>query len=310
MKIIPYQKLIQTAIEFKCFTKRNLNIDSSNSWIEKSIGYVRELSNTLANNETKTKYLKINNQNSECLWALMQLMDLAIVYSALVKLKKLNKLNEKLLKSKVKKIIKDPFLPTKETKETNEPRNILFELILLGKLLNYNFDATVPSETNHPDIKVSINENIYAIACKRIFSLKTFVKNFYRAKHQLEKYSLNRREYNFGVIAINVTRVFNPGDKLLIDQNEEEAKNNAFNELERLFNQFKDKLTKNSNKKIPALFLFLSTPVVILKNQRPFLAGGTFLTICELPNPKSLFRTTIKSDFGNLLGPETSKILL
>jgi len=299
MKTISYQNLIQTAVEFKCFVKSTLKlyINPSTSWIEKAIRYTQGLSNTLSNDEIRIKYLKINNQNSECLWALIQLMDLAFIYNNLIKS---NKLDKKVLKSKIKKIIEAPFLPIKEVKEKNEPRNILFELILTGELLSRNFNATIPnSNTGHPDIEVVVNKNIYAIECKRIFNPKAFIRNFYRAKVQLEKYSLNKHKYSFGIIAINITRIFNPGDKLLIAQNEKEATNNALNEVEFLFNQFKNKLGKNSNIKIPALILFLSIPVIL--KQKPFLAGGAFLTICELPNqtPISLFNI-IKSDFKKL----------
>lgn len=300
MKTTSYEALTLTTQQFLAFAKKDLNFkrDLNNSWIEKALEYVKGLSKTLNDDSAQSYYLSLNNQNSECLWSLIQLQELKFVYDNLIQTKRIDIKN---LKPKLKKIIKAPFLPCDETEDKNEPKNILFELILLGELLNRGFDAKIqPSVSDHPDIEVIVNKNIYAIECKRIFKAKTFIRNFNRAKIQLQKYSLNQQKFNYGIIAINVVRVFNKGDKLLLAQNEQEANGKAFNELRRLFNQFENKLHKNYDSKIPALFLYLSTPMV-LENQRPFLTRGHYLLLCELSDRSqiSLFHL-VKSDFARL----------
>lgn len=299
MKTFTYLELTSTALDFICFCKDELKIkDLSGSWVIEAIRLVDGLSKTLNNEETKTLYLKLNNQNLETLWSLTQLMELEFIYDKLIKPRIID---ANALKPRVKKIIMAPLLPINEDKNTNEPRNILFELILLGEFLTHGFNAKIQRDvSSHPDIEVTVNNRSYSIECKRIFKLKTFVRNFNHAKAQLENYVLNKQKDNYGIIAINVARVFNRGDKLLAAQGEMNANNKALDELEFLFKQFENQLHNKYNLKIPALFLHLSTPVVLDK-QKPFLAWGHYLAPCELSNSSqiSLFHL-IRSDFSRL----------
>jgi len=281
LKTYSYKDLINTALDFTCFCKNELKIDNlAGSWIIEAIRYVKNLSKTLGDEEAKTEYLRLNNQNSECLWSLTQLMELDFVYNNIMKT---GKLDQRVLKTKVRKIIKAPFLPIDETRNTNESRNTLFELVLLGELLNHNYDAVIPP-SDHPDIEVVVNNYTYAIECKRIFETKTFIRNFNRAKNQLENYSLNGQKYDYGIITINTTRVFNKGDKLLAAKDGVEAKKKALDELQSLFERYKNQIFGSRNLRIPTMFLHLSTPVV-LEKQNPYLAWGHFLTICDTSNP-------------------------
>ncbi len=302
MKTATYKDLLQTISRFVNFVKNELNLedDLKNSWIEKAINYVDGLTKTLMDKDAKSTYLSLNNQNLECLWSLIQLQELKFIYENLIEP---GLINEEALKSRIKKIIKAPLLPVDEDETgKNEPRNFLFELLLLGELLAHGLDAKIKqSVSDHPDIEVKKDKRYYAIECKRIFKTKAFLRNFKDAKSQLENFSLNKKNYFCGIIALNVTRAFNEGDKLFIAQDEKEAENKAFGELEPLFNKFKEQLYKNYNSRIPALFLHLSTPVV-LKTQQPPLAWGHYLIVCELArlNQISLFNH-IKSDFSSLI---------
>lgn len=306
LKSFTYTQLITTAKNFTSFCVAKLKIrekDISGSWLGTVINLVNGLSERLNDEKTKIEYLRKYNQNLEVSWALLKLNELRFIYENLI-VKKL--IDTKILGHKIKKIFLEPFPPTKESEKTNEPRNIFYELLLLGELLRSGINARVPS-SGHPDIEVITPNRRIAIECKRIFKSETLLENFNDAKLQMERYSLPNQKYSYGIIAINVERVFNIFDdkesKLLLGKDRYEAEKKALDELEKLFTLNKQRLTSTRSTRIPALFLSMGTPI-ILENQKPHRAWGHFLLIAELADPSqiSLYHQ-VEADFNRLQNP-------
>lgn len=299
---IKYTELTDKAKKFLNSCENNLQINQrelENCWINRAIKLIKGLSQTLGDNDAKEKYLSKYNQNSECLLSLIYLHELSFIYDKIVKPQVIS---VKYLAPRIKKIIKAPLLASQENSNTSEGRNYLFELLFLAELLDRNFKANLGEFNGNPDIKVDVNSHTYSVECKRIFSEKSFISNFIKAKGQLNK-SLNNKKYNFGIPVIDVSRVFvikEKGNFLLKSGVEQEANEKALDTLEKFFNKFKTQLNRDYNPKIPALILHLSTPV-ILENQKLFLNWGHYLIICELPNLSqvSLFHI-LRSDFAKL----------
>lgn len=301
-KIKKYPELIKKAEKLLELSEKRFRIsrqELEKSWIKMAIRLVSGLFEKLENEDEKQRYLSENNQNAECLLSLIYLSELSFIYEKVIEAENAQ---EERLAPRVKNIIGAPLLASQENAErnTNRGRNILFELLFLAELLNHNFKAELGEYSGNPDIKVNTNSRTYAVECKRIFSKNRFVNNFKDAQRQLVEILGDGHEYDLGIPVIDVSRVFlvKERENFLLNGTKEELNKRALDTLEKFFHKFK---LRSYSPKIPALILYLSTPVVVLENQRPLPAWGHYLTICELPNPPqiSLFHI-IKSDFAKL----------
>ncbi len=110
------------------------------------------------------------------------------------------------LGTKLERALSGPFRPADETTKNSHGRNTMFELALAADLKLRGADVAI----GEPDIKLTIDNHRFLIECKRPFREDSIRANIRGAADQLES-SLKADAGATGIIAISVSRLFNPG---------------------------------------------------------------------------------------------------
>lgn len=128
----------------------------------------------------------------------------------------------------LKRALSGPSHPSAETARNRDGRNVWFELalaaewILRGALVNLG----------EPDLRLISNGVPFLIACKRPATAESIGGNLRDAIHQLQRNLDSSPPGTFGVAAISLSCVFNPGDKVFSGQMSE-LKKHLEDELDR-----------------------------------------------------------------------------
>ena len=146
-------------------------------------------------------------------WSLIEASEFVDIFSGLRNYTELS-----LLQDKLREALKGPLHPGKEKSSTNTGRNITFELNLASRL--YRKGVPVYLGLN-PDVLCTINQRSVYLQCKRPFYESNISTNIFRARRQLTRDLNSSRHVNpRGVIAISVSRVLNPGNKIAVAETE------------------------------------------------------------------------------------------
>ena len=155
---------------------------------------------------------------------------------------------------------------------SNAARNLMFELVIAARLAR----AGLKPHLQEPDVLVDIDDWLLLIACKRPLGDAAIPENVLRAAAQLRK-ALNahpKRQKIMGVIAVSVSRILNPGDKIL-EVPAREALSPALSEhVGQIWERHKKLFLTVSDPRIAGALISLSSPATIV-NERRFLAVGT-----------------------------------
>ena len=135
-----------------------------------------------------------------------------------------------IIKRRLMKILLGPARPADETTNTNEARNILFELTMASKL----WRAGLVPELVEPDIRCQVGGRAVYVACERPFSEKSARQAYTDALGQIADVLKEAPAEARGVVALSLTRLFNPGDRFLKHENEEVGKRYLSSEMGRL----------------------------------------------------------------------------
>jgi hypothetical protein len=144
-----------------------------------------------------------------------------------------------LLRPKIKDVLQGPYLPNDENNTSNRSRNILFELSLAAKLRQAGFQ---PILGEHPDLVCEVMGRKVGFECKRPFSLARVPDRIQQAEGQLRrdlgdlrKFSPNAR----GIVAISLSRVFNPYNKLFVHSTEKSGREGLERLVSGIVDEFK-----------------------------------------------------------------------
>jgi hypothetical protein len=121
------------------------------------------------------------------------------------------------LAPKLERALSGPFRPAEETHKNSDGRNTMFELALAADLRLGGADVCV----GEPDIKLTLDNQLFLVECKRPFREHSIHANVRGAADQLARQLRNDQDAA-GIIAISVSRVFNPGTKLFVAPSEED----------------------------------------------------------------------------------------
>jgi len=110
------------------------------------------------------------------------------------------------LKQKLAQTLSGPSSPLLETQTNSVGRNIMFELALAAEWKMRN----MPVEMGEPDISLSLDRSAFLVECKRPLSEHSVRANVKDAAQQLAT-KLSDQD-SFGIIAISLTRLINPGN--------------------------------------------------------------------------------------------------
>lgn len=169
------------------------------------------------------------------------------------------------LRPRVEAALLGPPIPTEEDKSnkpqgSNKGRNALFELVMAAKLKRAGYE---PILAKHPDLACDLKDRRLLIECKRPASEGGLRKLLKDAGDQLAQQLRNWKcpAGTRGVIAISLTKVFNPGDKFFPYKREEEAKQ-FFGESLRKLQEECDSTVEALPAKVIGIFWHVITPAI------------------------------------------------
>lgn len=201
----------------------------------------------------------------------------------------LSKCNRKILKKKLKNILEISD-PPNENILNNAGRNTLFELLLYSYLQSVDIDCDLHDP--NPDMIAKIKDKKYFIQCKRVFSEngEAIRTNVLSALRQLNNDLKDKNENDFGIIALSVERFFTGGNKMLIAETEEIAKQELNNNLRNIVDKYgrywQDK-SLITDKRIVAVLLHHLTISYILELGQPKISTAHFILMTNTIYPKT-----------------------
>jgi len=192
--------------------------------------------------------------HDQLFWSLIEAAEFADIYSAL------RDFEPNSLKEKLRYALEGPVNPNNETSTSNIGRNTMFELNLASRLVQGG--VPVYLQTN-PDLTCEVDGRKIYIQCKRPFSESGIPRNISDACRQLVRdlNSSNDRGAR-GVIAISVSRIQNPGDKLFVADKEHNLKKLIGDCIQSVGERYR-KSWANMDKRIIGLLFHLITPAVM-----------------------------------------------
>jgi len=124
------------------------------------------------------------------------------------------------IRPSLKRALSGPLHPSDETTRNRDGRNVWFELALAAE---WRLRGALVS-LEEPDLRLTSKGIPFLIACKRPASAESINVNLRDAIQQLQR-NLNASPPGmYGVAAISLSRVFNPGDKVFSGQMSELGK--------------------------------------------------------------------------------------
>jgi hypothetical protein len=113
------------------------------------------------------------------------------------------------LKQKLAQTLSGPKSPLLENQRNSVGRNIMFELALAAEWKTKNMSM----EMGEPDISLNLDKSTFLVECKRPLSEHSVRANIKDAAQQLATKLASQDDLrSFGIIAISLTRLINPGN--------------------------------------------------------------------------------------------------
>ncbi|MDO8341421.1 MAG: hypothetical protein Q7T59_05620 [Candidatus Woesebacteria bacterium] len=210
------------------------------------------------------EFLKENNQHGEMFFKLKQLYEFTSILSSVLPFLATLPINQKKeLVEKLKIALTGPVLPEDENHNNNSPRNNMFELLVLSKLLRSGYKNI--QIFKNPDILLIINKRQYPIECKRIITLneRGLISALNTAINQIK----NNWKKNFfkGVVAIDITPLLEQGNNILDSGGIYSAEASVQNKLEKVFNSIylRSKKLRKINGEIIGILLNVSCVYIV-----------------------------------------------
>lgn len=188
-----------------------------------------------------------------------------------------------LVRPKLTSVLAGPMLPSDEDQASNQARNLLFELNLATHLSRAGFH---PRLGEHPDLLCEVVGKTLFFECKRPFSASKVSKRISQAAKQLRVNLKVAAPGTRGVIAISVSKVLNPGDKLFVTPNELRGRQGLEDALEAVGGKFKKSWIGFSRSNIIGILFHAITPA--LDQERNMYVVGQQTIGYSLAAPGSL----------------------
>ena len=165
-----------------------------------------------------------------------------------------------------------------ETERSNAGRNTMFEIAMAGRLARAGLHPTLGEE---PDVYVEYNRRKIFMQCKRVFSAAAVSRRLVDAARQLRRdLGKSCSPHDCGIIAISVSRLFNPGDKLLVARGEDGLREKLHAEIDGLIRANIKDYRDVKEPKIVGVLYHLSTPA-FLEGVRMYI-GAHSVTVVHI----------------------------
>jgi aspartyl-tRNA(Asn)/glutamyl-tRNA(Gln) amidotransferase subunit B len=193
--------------------------------------------------------------NLVLIWSLVESMELADFSRTL------RGVDQAILSERLKRALKGPILPTQEDAATTDARNTAFELAFASFLSSAGFEVQLPKQSE-ADIDARIGDTRFVIECKRLLSEKRLEERLSDASKQLSGF-LDANEDAKGLIAVDVTKLKNLGEKVYEAQNAVAAKKGLGDLLENMLRENLNSLKRIKEKRIVGLLFYIHTPTFL-----------------------------------------------
>ena len=166
---------------------------------------------------------------------------------------------------KLQKGVKGPINSSEETPKSTVARNFLFEAVVAAKAHKpeKGIEAILDAKS---DTGIKIEKNKLWIECKRITSIEKIEANVKKASSKLEKtFKKQMGSGHRGIVALDVTKLFNTGDKIYVANDDDELQNSIDRMMDKFMEEHShiwEKIYKRRSKKIIGTILrfsFMST---------------------------------------------------
>ena len=117
------------------------------------------------------------------------------------------------VRGKLERVLQGTPLLTDETPRSNESRNILFELSLASSLWKAGFR---PELGENPDLACEAAGKRLLFECKRLLSPSKVRRRIMEARDQLRRDVTTDIPGSRGVIAVSLSKILSPGNKVLV----------------------------------------------------------------------------------------------
>lgn len=220
-------------------------------------------------------------QRREILWSFLESIELVDAVDAL------QKRGCDIPKAVWMKVLKGPPDVYLEDDKSNEGRNVMFELWVAGRVA---FAGLEPRLGGEPDISFEFENRRMLVQCKRVLSEPAVAKRIGEAAKQLDRdLALSADPKDCGVIAISISRLFNPGDKMLTVATETDLQSALSSEIDKVIERHAQVFRGVKNPKTAGIFLQMATPAFV--EERGLYTAAQSATVYHIPG---------KSDAGLL----------
>jgi hypothetical protein len=164
-------------------------------------------------------------------------------------------------KDVLEKVLKGPPDAYLEDEKSNLGRNAMFEIALAGRVA---FAGLQPSLGGEPDVFFEFENRRILVQCKRVLSENAVTKRIGDAAKQLKRDltgSSNPRDC--GLIAVSISRLVNPGDKILAVASEADLRRALHDEIDKVIAHYKRVFGGVKDPRIAGILLHMATPAFV-----------------------------------------------
>jgi hypothetical protein len=166
------------------------------------------------------------------------------------------------LRRRLKDALAGPADLAAEATDSNQARNIMFELNLASRIRSRGLPVDLPKE--NPDILTRFENVSLCIQCKRPYKEETIPANIEKAASQLRRdLDADANPDARGIVAISVSRVFNPGDQIFAGPDEASVAKRLGDEVQQLGESHASTWKKIVDPRIVGILFHLITPAHI-----------------------------------------------
>jgi len=148
----------------------------------------------------------------------------------------------------------------RENETSNKGRNAMFELSVGATLARAGLNPTFC--TPNPDISFEMENLRIKVECKRLLSEEKLFPRIKEAINQLSK-SVRADSSDVGIVAVSVSRLFNPGDRVAFAKNGESPHAILNRTLDLTLRKNEKKLGSLAKPWVSAVFFYLSSPFYV-----------------------------------------------
>lgn len=200
------------------------------SHYDKSLDYWKDNFKTASDEETKKRF-------SDFVSSVFEIHEFIGIHESLkgVPIK-----NLKTIAGKLQKAVNGPIKASDETEISTTARNYLFEVIVAAKAHNPSRDVTAILDAKS-DTGIKFHNKKLWVECKRVTSPEGIERNVRKASNQLERILKNSvGSGHRGIVALEVSKIFDSGEGLLVRKNDEELSKTIANMTELFISKYSE----------------------------------------------------------------------